>query len=80
LGTGAFNLDLTSFFITHGFEGGCTVLVLTRKIDETLVLGDHIKVKVIQIRGKQVRLGIEAPAGIVIIREEANPLKPAKGM
>jgi carbon storage regulator CsrA len=80
LGTGAFNLDLTSFFRTHGFEGGCTVLVLTRKLDETLVLGDHIKVKVIQIRGKQVRLGIEAPAGIVIIREEANSLKPAKGM
>jgi carbon storage regulator len=46
------------------------VLVLTRKVDEVVILGDHIKVKVIQIRGKQVRLGIEAPPGILIIREE----------
>jgi carbon storage regulator len=56
------------------------VLVLTRKINETVVLGDHIKVKVIQIHGKQVRLGIEAPPGIFIIREEENLYKRAKGM
>jgi carbon storage regulator CsrA len=54
------------------------VLVLTRKVDEAVILGDHIKVKVIQIRGKQVRLGIEAPPGILIIREEENLYKPAK--
>jgi carbon storage regulator len=45
------------------------VLVLTRKVDEAVNIGDHIKVKVIQIHGKQVRLGIEAPPGILIIRE-----------
>lgn len=45
------------------------MLVLTRKVDEAVLLGDHIKVKVIQIHGKQVRLGIEAPPGILIIRE-----------
>ena len=56
------------------------MLVLTRKVNETVVLGDHIKVKVIQIHGKQVRLGIEAPPGILIIREEENLYKRAKGM
>ena len=56
------------------------MLVLTRKVDEAVVLGDHIKVKVIQIRGKQVRLGIEAPPGILIIREEENLYERAKGM
>jgi carbon storage regulator len=55
------------------------VLVLTRKVDEALVLGDHIKVTVIQIRGKQVRLGIEAPPGILIIREEENLISEPKG-
>lgn len=54
------------------------MLVLTRKVDEAVILGDHIKVKVIQIRGKQVRLGIEAPPEILIIREEENLYKPAK--
>jgi carbon storage regulator CsrA len=43
-----------------------------------VVLGDHIKVKIIQIRGKQVSLGIEAPPGILIIREEENLYKLAK--
>ena len=56
------------------------MLVLTRKVDETVILGDHIKVKVIQIRGKQVRLGIEAPPGILIIRAEDNLHKPAKAV
>jgi carbon storage regulator len=56
------------------------VLVLTRKLGEAVILGDHIKVKVIQVHGKQVRLGIEAPPGIVIIREEENLYKPAKAV
>ena len=54
------------------------MLVLNRKLGETVILGDHIKVKVIHIRGKQVRLGFEAPPGILIIREEENLYKPAK--
>lgn len=53
------------------------MLVLTRKVDETVVFGNHIKVKVIQIRGKQVSLGIEAPPGILIIRGEENVFKRA---
>jgi carbon storage regulator len=46
------------------------MLILTRKVDEIVVIGDHIKVKVIQIRGKQVRLGIEAPPDQLVLRAE----------
>ena len=56
------------------------MLVLTRKVDEAVAIGDHIKVQVIQIRGKQVRLGIEAPPEILIMREEENLYERAKGM
>ncbi len=46
------------------------MLILTRKIGEPLLIGDNIRVKVLEIRGKQVRLGIEAPADIAVLREE----------
>jgi carbon storage regulator len=46
------------------------MLILTRKVDEIVFIGDHIKVKVIQIRGKQVRLGIEAPPDPLVLRAE----------
>ncbi|MGB9697802.1 MAG: carbon storage regulator CsrA [Thermodesulfobacteriota bacterium] len=46
------------------------MLILTRKIGECIVIGDKIKVYVIDVRGKQVRLGIEAPVENVIYREE----------
>jgi flagellar assembly factor FliW len=46
------------------------VLILSRKIGESLIIGDDIRLVLLEIRGKQVRLGIEAPAGIVVLREE----------
>ena len=46
------------------------MLVLTRKLDESIIIGDNIKVTVISIIGKQVKLGIEAPLGVPIHREE----------
>lgn len=46
------------------------MLVLTRKIGETIAIDDHIKITVVQIKGKQVRLGIEAPKETKIHREE----------
>jgi carbon storage regulator len=48
------------------------MLILTRKVDEIVVIGDNIKVKVIQIRGKQVRLGIEAPPDLLVLRAEGK--------
>jgi len=46
------------------------MLVLTRKLGETIAIDDDIKIVVVQIKGRQVRLGIEAPRDTKIHREE----------
>lgn len=46
------------------------MLVLTRKLGESIAIDDHIKIRVVQIKGKQVRIGIEAPKDTKIHREE----------
>jgi len=46
------------------------VLQLTRKPGETIVIGDNVRVQVIQIAGGAVRLGIDAPRSVPIYREE----------
>ena len=51
-------------------EGDAPMLVLTRKLGESIAIDDHIKIRVVQIKGKQVRLGIEAPKDTKIHREE----------
>jgi carbon storage regulator len=47
-----------------------TMLVLTRKLGESIAIDDDIKIVVVQIKGRQVRLGIEAPQDTKIHREE----------
>ncbi len=46
------------------------MLILTRKLGESITIGDSIRVSVLGIRGRQVRLGIEAPSDVVVHREE----------
>lgn len=46
------------------------MLIVTRKVDETVCIGDNIRVTVVQVRGKQVRLGIEAPQDLLVLRAE----------
>jgi flagellar assembly factor FliW len=46
------------------------VLILTRKIGESIIVGENIRVVVLEVRGRQIRLGIDAPAEIVVLREE----------
>mgnify|MGYP000740069046 FL=1 len=46
------------------------MLVLTRKLGESIAIDDNIKIVVVQIKGKQVRLGIKAPKETKIHREE----------
>jgi len=46
------------------------MLVLTRKIGDSIVIGDSIKIQVVNIKGCQVRLGIEAPRETKIFRQE----------
>lgn len=49
---------------------GKAMLVLSRKKDEKIIIGDNITVMVIEIRGDKVRLGIEAPKEITVHRQE----------
>jgi carbon storage regulator len=46
------------------------MLVLSRKVGETIVIGGHIHLTVTEIRGSSVRFAIEAPRDVVILREE----------
>jgi carbon storage regulator len=62
------------------------MLVLTRKLNERIVVGDNITITVVGIRGNHVRLGIEAPPEVSILREElqrfdaANECEPHYGV
>ena len=46
------------------------MLILTRRVGETLVIGDDVTVTVLGVRGNQVRLGVNAPIDIAVHREE----------
>lgn len=46
------------------------MLILTRKLGESIAIGDNIKVSVLGIHGRQVRIGIEAPTDVIVHREE----------
>ncbi|MCL6476223.1 MAG: carbon storage regulator CsrA [Firmicutes bacterium] len=46
------------------------MLVLTRKVNQSIVIGDDIEVVVLEVRGEQVRIGVRAPKAITIHRKE----------
>jgi len=48
------------------------MLVLTRKTGESIVIGDDIVITVLETRGGQVRLGVDAPRHVVIHRSEVH--------
>jgi len=51
---------------------GLDLLVLSRRRDQTLVIGDNVEVTVLEIKGGQVRLGINAPKSVSIHRGEIH--------
>lgn len=46
------------------------MLILTRKLDESIMIGNDIEVKVVKVAGSQVHLGIKAPKTIAVYRHE----------
>lgn len=46
------------------------MLILTRKVGETLMIGDEVTVTVLGVKGNQVRLGVNAPKEVAVHREE----------
>ena len=46
------------------------MLILTRRVGETLVIGDDIRITVLGTRGNQVRMGVNAPKNVAVHREE----------
>lgn len=46
------------------------MLILTRRIGETLMVGDDVTVTVLGVKGNQVRIGVNAPKDVAVHREE----------
>ena len=46
------------------------MLILTRRVQETIMIGDNVTVTVLGVKGNQVRLGIAAPKDVAVHREE----------
>ena len=46
------------------------MLILTRRVGETLIIGDDVSVTVLGVKGNQVRLGVDAPKEVSVHREE----------
>ncbi len=46
------------------------MLILSRKINEKIMIGDEVSITVIEIRGDQVKIGIEAPKAVKVFRQE----------
>ena len=54
------------------------MLVLTRRVNESLMIGDNIEIKVLATKGNQVRIGIDAPKDVGVHRKDNLPEREKK--
>lgn len=54
------------------------MLILTRRLGESITIGDNVKLTVLSIKGSQVRIGVEAPKDVCIQRSELSMDKEQK--
>jgi carbon storage regulator len=54
------------------------MLILTRKQGEAITIGDDIKVTILDVKGKYVRVGVEAPRNLAVHRQEISPVEKAQ--
>jgi carbon storage regulator len=69
-GAGRNELFYGHFRTWHYGEMEAAMLILTRRVGETLVIGDDVTVTVLGVKGNQVRLGVNAPRDLPVHREE----------
>jgi carbon storage regulator len=55
------------------------MLVLSRKVGEKILIGDNVAVTVVRVSQGTVRIGVEAPAGMLIVREEIKDQRQPAG-
>jgi carbon storage regulator len=48
------------------------MLVLTRQVEEEILIGDDIRIKIVALNGSQVRIGVEAPRELRVLRKEVQ--------
>ena len=53
-------------------KGKLEMLILTRRIGEALIIGNDVTVKVLEVNGTQVKIGIDAPKDVSVNREEIH--------
>lgn len=68
----------TRKFYYHGRDGVGVMLVLSRKAGERILIGDDVAITVVRIGPNSVRIGIEAPKAMNIVREELCDFGPDK--
>ena len=55
------------------------MLIITRKTGESLLIGTNVTVTVLGVKGNQVRIGVDAPKDVGVVREEITDRFPASG-
>lgn len=50
------------------------MLNLSRRVGESILIGEDIVITILAVQGKQVRIGLSAPEGVVILRDEIAPM------